>query len=409
MFRLVWAMSFVLMAGAGQVIFRVPAPGVSCDTTLSSGANVGSAFSSAASGDVICLNAGSYSNQTFTADKTSTTTVRSTSGVASDVTFTGTTSVAGSTHLKLQYVSIAYLASTGGNPLSNFTVANSVGTGTSGNWEFDCSANLTNIIVEYNSLEFYNATGGHEGRLDFYAGGDCDAIVRYNTFQTGEPSLCSDGIQTDSSGIEIGPGNVFIDMVQGSCSAHVDNIQFLGASDIWVHGNYFENGSTFIMSPDSCSDIIFEDNVFVGGGTDPQADKLQFGSCDTVTFRHNTLVDVRVSFDSKVGESASSNILAENNILFDTGSSSSNGFKTANGNGCTTCTFRYNLYLDGSDDGPDSNCSGCSWGTGDVLNTPDWVGGATPSTWAGWQLDSGSPGENAGNDGQDMGTRYYGS
>lgn len=147
------------------------------------------------------------------------------------------------------------------------------------------------------------------------------------------------------------------------------------------------------MSPDGCANVTVEDNVFDGSGIGNDFN-LQFGSCSNLTFRHNTQFDASIAVDSKVGEVASSNALLENNIM--TGDTD---IKTSGGSGCTSCTIRFTLFDTGG-----------TVGTNVIIGTPTYVGGGTnPSTWAGWQLTSGSTGHNAGNDGADVGTRYYGT
>ena len=75
---------------------------------------------------------------------------------------------------------------------------------------------------------------------------------------------------------------------------------------------------------------------------------------------------------------------------------------TTDSGGCTGCTIRYNLC---------DSAGRVENGTNQILGTPKFVGGAMASitTWAGWELASGSIGENAGFTGQDVGTLYYGS
>ena len=50
------------------------------------------------------------------------------------------------------------------------------------------------------------------------------------------------------------------------------------------------------------------------------------------------------------------------------------------------------------------NCRRCS-GAGNVTGTPIFVGGANPTTYAGWRLAPGSPGKGAASDGTDIGIR----
>jgi hypothetical protein len=44
---------------------------------------------------------------------------------------------------------------------------------------------------------------------------------------------------------------------------------------------------------------------------------------------------------------------------------------------------------------------------GNFTGTPSYVGGATPSTWQGFRLNSGSPGEGAATDGTNVGSLFF--
>ena len=187
------------------------------------------------------------------------------------------------------------------------------------------------------------------------------------------------------------PEMYFSGLLQGSCSAHVDAIQEYGSRQTVIDGNYFNNGDTFIMCPDGTSGDIVRNNVF-DGSTTSYIDKIQFGSASSPVFEHNTIRNVRISFDSKTGSSASRDLIARNNILI--GSST---WKTSNGSGCTNCNISNNLYDDSSS----------AIGTGNIIGNPTFVGGSIPSTYAGWELISGSLGYQEAIDGNDMGAILY--
>jgi hypothetical protein len=215
-------------------------------------------------------------------------------------------------------------------------------------------------------------------------------VVRGSSF-SGVGSEASDGIQLlggtrDST---IGPGNTFSGIRESACgSVHCDAIQLYGAgANNTIDGNLFNNGDTFIMAPDGSATTSVTNNVFDGtGATYP--DKIQFGSATNPVFRHNTVRDVRVSFDSKTGMPASSGVLAKDNILV-----GSSIWKTSNGSGCTSCSFLSNLYDD----------SGSASGTGNLIGTPIFSGGSSPITLAGFKLGSGSIGIGGASDGGNMG------
>jgi hypothetical protein len=93
----------------------------------------------------------------------------------------------------------------------------------------------------------------HEGRLSIVGGGSPSGNgvqVKNSTFG---PGGCSDGIQDSSTGTEIGPGNEFKGILQGSCSEHADAIQPYGSDYVYIHDNYLHDNDQGIMSPDGMS------------------------------------------------------------------------------------------------------------------------------------------------------------
>lgn len=385
--------------GAVTGVFVSGALATSCTTTLSVGANIATAISAAAGGAVICLNTGNYGTLTTAAVKTSAVTIMSVSGTGARFT---SIDASGSNRLRFDHLSIDYFLS-GNSSTANLTISNSVASGNA-LWEINCSGMSApghNFLIDGNTFtNSYAATSGHEGRLDFFGGNaqpaSCGAVVRNNHFEVASPSSCSDGIQIDANLITVGPGNVFLNILEGSCSAHADGVQFLGADDITLVGNYFKIVDTMIMSPDGCGNAIIRNNVFDGSGSGNNFN-IQFGSCSNFLFEHNTLFNVSPSFDAKSGGSVSSGTF-QNNIVTGDGDIKTQGNNLPR-NDCNPCTFRFSLYDD----------SGSGLGTNNIVGTPSYVGGGTaPTTWAGWQLNAGSPGKAAGNDGNDMGSRCYG-
>lgn len=239
-------------------------------------------------------------------------------------------------------------------------------------------------------------------------GGVNGLILRNNNFANsgaGAASGTSGGIHLGGGqNIVIGPGNTFIGLTQAICDAdmgqHCDGIQCNGGcnTSTTIKQNYFANNTTPIMAPDGSNNLLVENNVFDNSGQN-YTDPIQFGHAVNAIFRHNTVrcclgltSDSAVNFDSKPADPASSGVLMENNVM------QGAGFDLTGGNGCTGCTTRYTVF----------SVSGYAVGTNQILGTPTYVGGTLPTTWAGWQLAGGSPGKNAGNDGLDVGTTYYG-
>jgi hypothetical protein len=139
------------------------------------------------------------------------------------------------------------------------------------------------------------------------------------------------------SNVQIGPGNLFTGIAQGSCgSVHCDAIQGYGAgSGIVIEGNRFEKGDTFIMMPDGSNGVAVRGNEFDGTGNS-YTYKLQFGSARNLVYTGNTNRNASVAIDSKTGQPASTNAQATGNTMI------GSHFKTSGGNGCSGCTIQGN-------------------------------------------------------------------
>jgi hypothetical protein len=362
-----------------------------CTQTLSVGANIASAVSSAANGSTICLNNGNYGTvNLFDIARSGFVTLQSVTGTGAQMS----PQVGNSKFIRFQSMT---LTDVGVNSCSlNIEFINTPFAPNAGGLLLDasaCPSTTHNYLIDGAT---FNQVGQalFEGRLNCR---DCNGVTIKNSVFSGvSASNASDGIQTqgNSRNLTIGPGNRFSGIQEALCGAtHCDAIQFQGGGTTLVTGNLFENGDTFIMSPDGCSGVTVSNNVF-NGANNGYDFNLQFGSCDNLTFRHNTLVDSSLAVDSKTGSPASANAQVQNNILI-----GNTGVKTSGGSGCSNCTFAFNLY----------DSAGDAVGSSNVIATPSFLGGSLPSTWAGWQLGSSSAGKNAGNDGQDMGTLFYGS
>jgi hypothetical protein len=367
-----------VLLGAAQASFAA------CDQTLSPGANVASAVAAAANGSTICLDSGSYGSvNLFNISRTGFVTIQSTSAKGATIA----PQVGNSSFIRLSNLTLngalqnscsRNIHWTGNNVTGPITLTNS-----------GCSGSLATVF-DGNTFANIDVGGGYEGRLSLIYGSGI--TLTNNTFG---PGGASDGVFMGGnvSNVTIGPGNIFTGILQSSCgSVHCDAVQGYGAgSGIVMTGNLFEKGDTFIMMPDGSNGVTVKNNVFNGSGVS-YIDKIQFGSAGSPVFQHNTLLNVRASFDSKTGSAATSNALAENNIL--AGGSS---FKTSNGSGCSGCTFRYNMF----------SASGNAVGAGNLIGAPTFVGGTSPSVFAGFQLTTASTGYRGASDGQDMGAAVF--
>lgn len=381
-------------AATGVVAQTVVSAG--CTTTISS--SLQSAIQSAAAGSVICLNAGNYGNITVTTSKSSMVTIAAAAGVSSSQVTLGYTDVTTSSNLTFEGLTVE-----GGNVGSSSSSATHI------HWVEDeftsglciqapTSANI-DVLVESSTFIDIN-TGGcsNEGRLE--VNGDNEGpsgvngvVIAHDLFQTGSPSGCTDGVNITggASGTVIGPGDEFAGLKQGSCAAHVDSIQFYGATDTTVTGDYFHDNSDGIMSPDgNGSPMTVTNSVFDTDGEYPDQIVIGGGGNDVIshdTFGHSARVRIG---HVNVGATASNETIA-NNVL-------TGGLELTEGQSSSGWTMEYNLV------------EGEVLGAHSIKGKPVYMGGGSePSTWAGWALTSASPGHLVAGDGGDMGANYFGS
>jgi hypothetical protein len=197
----------------------------------------------------------------------------------------------------------------------------------------------------------------------------------------------ADGIQT-GVGVNI-IGNEFRNLYEGSCSScHTDPIQLIDAPGAVVRGNWVHDTADGIVAYDGLRNATIEDNVveLVHGrwGIELYSDQ---GS----VVRHNTLVYGTgceyapcgwIMLDRKDQDPAGSGTVIEDNIA--TAITSDDGSTAAE---------------------QDHNLVRRQVGSGDSLGTPTFVGGADPTTWAGFQLAPGSAGTGFASDGLNAGIR----
>jgi hypothetical protein len=400
---------------------HVAAPAAACNQTLSDGNDVDDAVAAVANGTTwtICLNNGTYSGAEATFTNLTRTsgvvTIRSLSGRGATIQGSASATITNSDYIKLTSLTLdrIYLAGCS----TNITISDSIFVnqalggiyvGESG------SCGAQNIVidgVDFSTVQI--TTFGNHGQ--FGTEGPSNGVtVKNSIFGNLAGSDPGDGIHLGGgTNHVIGPGNTF-DVDQDHCAAtngnHCDSIQcFGGCVNATIKQNWFKGGTYYcLMAPDSDSKsgMIYENNICQDSTGQVGAAPIQCGSCVNVTFRHNTVTatlasDQVVSFDSKSGNPASSGILAENNIMLKA------GFKTSGGNGCTSCTFDNNMFSVSAHNALGGGCTSCTF-TDNITNSPTFTGGTLPTTWAGWLLTGPSPGKGTGNDGQDIGTLYYG-
>jgi len=367
-----------------------------CTTTVSVGANLQSIISAAAAGSTICLNSGNYGTVTLTSiSKTSPVTIVSASGVGAQMYLHVNTS----NNLVFDSLTFwnAYVGYPNGDE-TNTTISNSNFVSGGGGIGQLCisGGGVQGNLVKGNTFSGITVDGGGscgEGRLQVYW--PYDLMIIGNTLNGGG---CSDGINLSGPGGFV-VGNRFDGLLQGGCSAHVDNIQAysspLSNDSLIVTGNYFTNGSAYLGFYSGVNDIVVANNSF-GPTTTNGSGQIQFLAVEGGIFTHNTnLSSFGIIQGNKTGDQSTTNIAYTNNVFVNAGISDGGG----DVHGCASgCTYDHNLFDSGS----------YSRGTNQTIATPAFTGGSTPSTQAGFQLTTGSAGHNGGTDAHDLGTLYYG-
>jgi len=209
---------------------------------------------------------------------------------------------------------------------------------------------------------------------------------------------CADGIDLIDGGlgVTIGPGNHFYNIAQGSCGPHVDSIQWNDGSSCRtvVTGNYFDGVESGVVdygaASNSCGFVQITKNVFNDAGTGGTPG-MCVSSSDDLLVEHNVFAG-STTFGVCGNHGTSSNpslrTTWRNNIQ------AGNGTNFGCGASCTYVSGypNYDLCTTGT-------CTGAN----SLNGTPTYVGGATPSSYAGWFITAGSLGHAAGHDGSDMG------
>lgn len=403
MFRLAWAVGVVGLLASGQFIFRVPQSGVTCDATVSSTANIEAQLSvSTGSTRTVCITSGTYTSVdldnvsrtamvTFTAASGASVTLEGSvdntdyatiDGTAGGGTMTLRSFSAGNCSTHVQIKNVTFQPNYPGLDLSNVSA---------------CGVDQA-ILIDNVTMDNVYISSTQQGHIQISNG---RGITISNTSVQGCPtdggvafSECGDAIQITgtSQDITIGPGNV-LHILESECNAtggaHCDCMQYFGnlGTGILVQGNWFKNCSFLILNESFPTSATYRNNIFT------DIFSLQVDQHVSGVWEHNTMynaTDVYLCTDgSDVWSSVKSNILI--NSAF---SNRSDCLENAN--------WTHQLCNDAS------SCTNA--GTSPQQATPTFVGGSPGSitTCAGWQLASGSAGENNGHDGNDKGTNYYG-
>ena len=382
----------LLFAGVGGYFIVNGKAAVTCDQTLSSGANISSAVSSAAAGTTVCLNDGSYPSLTLSGvNKSSYVTIKSVNGPA-NVTI-ASLSLTNISFIRLDGITYigsgTTLAITGAHDLQ---IINSIGISKI------LRVNITqaNSNILFDNDKFINVdppcytNNCVEGRLSFDSPGTppnpAGVTVSNSYFGGGN----SDGIQIGNvRGLKI-IGNEFNDISAHGTAAHTDPIQLYAGSasaypmDTVIDSNYIHNTDSNIMAPDGSTNTQLTNNVIDNTG---YPYPVNAGHWNGGLIEHNTFnISTACPWEAHCGtpwiQSVTNPVIIRNNIM--------GGLKNDAGSSAVTATK--NLTP-----------AGVSVGSSPVNGIPTFVGGASPSKFSDFVLASGSVGKGAASDGKDIG------
>jgi hypothetical protein len=345
----------------------------SCDMRASP-ATFAERFAAASSGQVICLDSGSYG--TFEgADMPGPVTVRAEEGVTARMKLDF--SAAANLTLDGLTIPVARLA----GDTHDVTIRNSA---FKGPLSIDGLVDA-DVLLDHNThLDIDSPDGsGPPARihLSYSAARPSGVTVRDSLLAGGD----SDGIQS-GVGLDI-VGNEFRDIVEHGPN-HTDAIQLIGARGTVVRGNYIHRSSSGIVAYDGIENALIEDNVIDLPGR-PWGIELYSDNGSTV--RHNTLKPGAcewnlpcgiIELNRKPEDPAGHGTIVTDNIASDISTQ----------NGSTAGARHHNLLASGAFDG-------------DISGSPQFARSGDPTGFAGFRLGDTSPGRNAASDGRDVGIR----
>lgn len=163
---------------------------------------------------------------------------------------------------------------------------------------------------------------------------------------------------------------------------HTDPIQGVGAQGMVVEGNLLLNDADGIVDYDDSTQDVIENNACYGIQQQDDSCISLYGDLDS-TVSHNSTwpSDPIILIDHKSSDRTGTGTILENN----------DGGGPQEDDGSSFATNANNLF------------SGAS--SPNINGTPTFAGGADPTTWAGFELTSGSAGHDGSTDGTDVGVQ----
>ncbi len=370
-------------SGSSAVKFSASAQPVTCNLNATT-ANFASQVTAATAGQTVCLASGDYGTWQGTNKAI---TIAAAPGQTPTMKYSFGTGDSGFT--------LRGMSNMGGlvnGTANNITVRDSTFS-TTATFVTDSMTNA-NIVFDNNQHPAFVGTT----RIHAYDNGSARATptgvaIKNSVFNNpGNIQGGADGVRCDGSSIEIS-GNDFSGVRDADSGNHGDPIQIYGGVGCVIRGNFFHdmiNSATCSLGQwDGGESNIFENNVVHTGGC---YEAVAFMADHNSLVAHNTFVAPpsgclanpqaecgSLFIGAKSGFSGSGTVIRDNVMTY-----------ISVGNSATFSSH-HNL------------CQTSCGGTGGITGTPTMVGGAHPTTWAGFKLAPGSPGYGAASDGLNMG------
>jgi hypothetical protein len=326
----------------------------SCTQTLSSGANLSTAISSASGGAVICLNSGSYSVNVTKANKSSMVTIQPAAGASptlgysmlnqatnlrfQDLKFTGGIEALGPAS-KLQFVGNEFVGPFGfhgnGQEQSNGT-------------------EVTDVLFDGNYLHDLDYSG-NQGTANGYGLTASNGVSRFTVTNNTIKSTASDYLQFASPNTVTIDHNTFLGpSLLGSHQDHQDLVQiFGGGKNVTFTNNVARNTETqesLLFQEGAFSNVVIENNLF---DHDSRGYTCQLYQSSGMIFRNNTVVGSHWGclFRDLASSAAGSGYQIDHNVF--TNTAEGNDISTE-GRAGSWGVYDYNVSKDGSASGSHS-------------------------------------------------------
>ncbi len=357
-----------------------------------------SLLQSTAGGSVICLASGDYNSSSeidlYQISPSSPITITPAPGAAVQL---GNISIgAGVSNLSIAGFAgssaLTHGFSVNGGSDSNLTFAHDAVQGSSVIWDNQANANI--LVTESTFLGISPCSSCYEGRLELVSQSDNypDGVtISHNVFGGGG---LSDGINIagEEGGTQI-LDNEISGIVQSSAAGapHSDAIQIVGqdsgdgaqVNHTVISGNYIHDNTDCFLFDDGSYDVSVTNNVCTTDDSDSSY-AAQVGGGVGIGFNHNTFASTEpFGVGNDHSGNPTSGMTLTNNVL-------EGGFSPNPGQTVTYAAEGGNLV---------TNSASLS----DIVGLPTLVGGANPSSFAGFALAAGSPGLTAALDGTQAG------